>query len=108
MTAIKTERILDNPKIAIDHAGEGELLVLMHGIGGNRTNWTDQVAAFSKHYRTVAWDARGYGQSDDYEGPLDFNAFARDLLALLGEFNHADDGTIVVHSEYLEAVITKR
>lgn len=35
-------------------------------------------------------------------------ALKRDLLALAGEFNHADDGTIVVHSEYLEAVITKR
>jgi ubiquinone/menaquinone biosynthesis C-methylase UbiE len=35
-------------------------------------------------------------------------ALKRDLLALLDEFNHADDGTIVVHSEYLEAVITKR
>lgn len=35
-------------------------------------------------------------------------ALKRDLLALLGEFNHADDGTIVVHSEYLQAVITKR
>ena len=35
-------------------------------------------------------------------------ALKRDLMALLGEFNHADDGTIVVHSEYLEAVITKR
>ena len=35
-------------------------------------------------------------------------ALKRDLVALLGEFNHADDGTIVVHSEYLEAVITKR
>jgi len=35
-------------------------------------------------------------------------ALQSDLLALLGEFNHADDGTIVVHSEYLEAVITKR
>jgi len=33
-------------------------------------------------------------------------ALKRDLMALLGEFNHADDGTIVVHSEYLEAVIT--
>ena len=31
-----------------------------------------------------------------------------DLVTLLGEFNHANDGTIVVHSEYLEAVITKR
>ncbi|KYG22019.1 SAM-dependent methlyltransferase [Bradyrhizobium sp. AT1] len=35
-------------------------------------------------------------------------ALRRDLLALLCEFNHADDGTIVVHSEYLEVVITKR
>lgn len=35
-------------------------------------------------------------------------ALKRDLLALAGEFNHADDGTVVVHSEYLEAVITKR
>ena len=29
-------------------------------------------------------------------------------MTLLGEFNDADDGTVVVHSEYLEAVITKR
>ncbi|SFJ58590.1 class I SAM-dependent methyltransferase [Bradyrhizobium sp. cf659] len=35
-------------------------------------------------------------------------ALRRDLIALLGEFNRADDGTVVVHSEYLEAVITKR
>lgn len=35
-------------------------------------------------------------------------ALRRDLMTLLDEFNHADDGTVVVHSEYLEAVITKR
>jgi len=35
-------------------------------------------------------------------------ALRGDLMTLLGEFNHADDGTVVVHSEYLEAVITKR
>ncbi|MBR0851797.1 methyltransferase domain-containing protein [Bradyrhizobium diazoefficiens] len=35
-------------------------------------------------------------------------ALRRDLLTLLGEFDHSDDGTVVVHSEYLEAVISKR
>ncbi|MEY9234363.1 ubiquinone/menaquinone biosynthesis C-methylase UbiE [Bradyrhizobium japonicum] len=35
-------------------------------------------------------------------------ALRRDLMALLGEFNRADDGTVVVHSEYLETVISKR
>lgn len=86
MTTIKTERILDKPKIAIDHAGAGELLVMMHGIGGNRTNWTEQVKLFSREFHAVAWDARGYGRSDDYDGPLDFNAFSRDLLGLLDHF----------------------
>jgi hypothetical protein len=31
-----------------------------------------------------------------------------DLLALMAEFNIAEDGTLVVPSEYLEAVIAKR
>ena len=35
-------------------------------------------------------------------------ALARDLLALVGEFNRAGDGTVAVHSEYLEVVVTKR
>jgi ubiquinone/menaquinone biosynthesis C-methylase UbiE len=30
-----------------------------------------------------------------------------DILALIAEFNVAEDGTMVVHSEYLEAVITR-
>lgn len=52
-----------------------------------------------------------YGPTLKAFAALDENgqaALKRDLLALLEEFNHADDGTIVVHSEYLEAVITKR
>ena len=35
-------------------------------------------------------------------------ALQKDLMTLLGEFNRADDGTMVVHSEYLEVVVTKR
>jgi 3-oxoadipate enol-lactonase len=83
---ITHERILSNPAISIDRAGAGEFLILMHGIGGNRSNWTDQVHAFAPHFRTVAWDARGYGESDDYDGPLDFSDFARDLVRVLDHF----------------------
>jgi ubiquinone/menaquinone biosynthesis C-methylase UbiE len=35
------------------------------------------------------------------------NAFARDLLDLVAGFNRARDGTMVVESEYLEAVVTR-
>jgi len=86
MISIRTERILESPAIGIDHAGTGELLVFMHGIGGNRTNWTKQLNHFSSDYHAVAWDARGYGLSDDYDGPLDFSDFSRDLSRLLDHF----------------------
>jgi 3-oxoadipate enol-lactonase len=79
-------KVPGSPSIAYDHAGEGELLVFMHGIGGNRTNWTEQVELFGDRFHAVAWDARGYGDSDDYEGALDFSDFARDLIRLLDHF----------------------
>jgi hypothetical protein len=35
-------------------------------------------------------------------------ALERDLVDLVGRFNTSDDATMLVPSEYLEAVVTKR
>ncbi len=77
------------PKIAYDHAGDGDVALFLHGIGGNRTNWRDQLPFFATDYHAVAWDARGYGLSEDYEGALDFGDFARDIVRLLGHLDTA-------------------
>jgi len=74
------------PRIAYELAGHGPLVVFLHGIGGNRGNWRRQLAALADAYRACAWDARGYGDSDDYPGPLDFADFSTDLLRLLDHF----------------------
>ncbi|MSQ62623.1 MAG: alpha/beta fold hydrolase [Betaproteobacteria bacterium] len=37
----------------------------------------------SVRYRAAAWDARGYGDSEDYAGPLDFADLWRDLERVL-------------------------
>ncbi|MPZ56502.1 MAG: alpha/beta fold hydrolase [Rhizobiales bacterium] len=58
----------------------------MHGIGGNKRNWHDNLPAFASHWHSVAWDARGYGESDDYEGPLTFSDFSHDLIRVLDHF----------------------
>ena len=86
MAAWTTDYVPGPPRIAVDHCGEGGLVILMHGIGGNRTNWHDQLPVFAAHFHAVSWDARGYGASDDYEGPLDFGDFARDLAHVLDHF----------------------
>ncbi len=83
MTAFATSHVPGAPRIAYDHQGTGPVLVFLHGIGGNRTNWHDQLPEFAGQFHAVAWDARGYGGSDDYDGPLDFGDFSTDLLRLL-------------------------
>src|SRR5690242_7554487 len=82
----KTELVPPAPRIAVDHVGMGKLVICLHGIGGNRTNWHDQLPEFARHFHAVSWDARGYGLSDDYDGPLDFHDFARDLARALDHF----------------------
>ncbi len=74
------------PRIAVEHIGAGAVAIFLHGIGGNRTNWRDQLPAFGRDFHAIAWDARGYGDSDDYEGDLDFADFARDLHRVLDHF----------------------
>ena len=52
-----------------------------------------------------------YGPMHKAFGALDAErqkALAADLIALVREFNRADDGSMAVHSEYLEVLITKR
>lgn len=90
-----TDFVPGSPKIAYDHLGSGPLVVFLHGIGGNRTNWQDQLPAFADAgFHAVSWDARGYGLSDDYDGPLDFTDFSHDLARLLDHFQ-ADKAHLV-------------
>jgi 3-oxoadipate enol-lactonase len=69
--------------IAYDIEGGGPLVVFLHGIGGNRSNWEAQVAYFGARFCAVAWDARGYGASDDPPQTLKFSDYADDLVHLL-------------------------
>src|SRR3954470_15702838 len=49
-------------------AGDGPLLVLLHGFPDYHYTWRDQMPALSKHFRVVALDLRGYNHSDKPEG----------------------------------------
>jgi 3-oxoadipate enol-lactonase len=61
-------------------------VLFLHGIRGNRRNWAGQVEFFSQRFRAAAWDARGYGDSDDYEGALQFEYFTGDVLRVAQHF----------------------
>ncbi|WMS42494.1 alpha/beta fold hydrolase [Acuticoccus sp. MNP-M23] len=77
------------PRIAIEWQGSGPLVVFLHGIGGNRTNWRGNLPAVAEKFTALGWDARGYGESDDYDGPFRFADAVADLAAVLDRMDAA-------------------
>lgn len=45
--------------------------------------WRDQLRALAPDFTAAAWDCRGYGDSEDYDGALNFADFAADLAVVL-------------------------
>lgn len=86
MTQLQSARIGPEPFISVDHVGSGDLVLFLHGIGGNKRNWLVNVPAVAAHFHAVAWDGRGWGESDDYEGPLSFEDMAADLERVIDHF----------------------
>ncbi len=83
--SIRTEFVAGDPRIALDVTGPagGTPLLFLHGIGGNRRNWSDQLRALQPRWRAAAWDARGYGDSEDGPDDSRFGDFAADALRVL-------------------------
>jgi 3-oxoadipate enol-lactonase len=62
---------------------DGELLVLNNGVFMNTTSWAFQLPDLSRHYRVLAYDMRGQGQSEHPEGPYSLEQHGEDLAALM-------------------------
>ena len=73
--------------VAQRSAGQGEPLVLIHGVGMQSAAWAPQIAAFSDTHRVIAVDMPGHGGSDPlpHDSRLpDFVAWCGDVLETLG------------------------
>jgi len=67
-------------------AGSGDPLLMLHGgLGTALLHFRREIPVFAEHYRVIAPDMRGYGQSSPpREYPLDFySQDAADMAALL-------------------------
>ncbi|MDO4355494.1 MAG: alpha/beta hydrolase [Clostridia bacterium] len=65
--------------------GAGEPLILLHGNGEDSAYFVHQIEYFSPHYRVIAVDTRGHGQSPRGSAPFTIRQFAEDLLAFMDE-----------------------
>jgi 2-hydroxy-6-oxonona-2,4-dienedioate hydrolase len=51
-------------KIHYKEAGSGPVVILLHGLGGDMSNWAMTVGALATKYRVIVPDQVGFGQSD--------------------------------------------
>jgi pimeloyl-ACP methyl ester carboxylesterase len=85
--------------VAYREAGAGPALALLHGIGNQSGSWVGQLAALAARFRTIAWDAPGYGGSDRLPAETPAAAdYAGALAALLETL--AIDRAVIVGSSF--------
>ncbi|MFC3478089.1 alpha/beta fold hydrolase [Halobacterium litoreum] len=58
----------DGTEIAYEARGDGQPLVLVHGIAGSKASWRTVPGRLADDYRVVAMDRRGRGDSGDGDG----------------------------------------
>jgi len=67
----------------LEWSDDGVPFLLLHGFGNEAHVWDDLAPVLAPHYRVLALDMRGHGDSDaDPEGRYDHESMARDVEAV--------------------------
>jgi len=72
-----------------DTGGDGEVIVFSHGLLFDGTMFENQIAHFQNHYRCIAFDHRGQGQSGVTKDGYDIETLTADAAALIRHLNVA-------------------
>jgi pimeloyl-ACP methyl ester carboxylesterase len=81
------ELTIHEQRVTYRTAGEGPLVLLIHGMAGSATTWKQVMPRLSERFTVVAPDLLGHGRSDKPAGDYSLGSFAsllRDLLVALG------------------------
>ncbi len=54
----------DTVRLYYEEAGDGDVLIFVHEYAGDLRSWEPQIRFFSRRYRCVAFNARGFAPSD--------------------------------------------
>ena len=87
-----------NVSINYQCQGEGETIVLIHGLGANLAFWYLGISTLlAKQYRVISYDLRGHGRSSMPASGYTLPEMAQDLNALLDHLG-VDQAHVVGHS----------
>jgi pimeloyl-ACP methyl ester carboxylesterase len=76
--------------------GQGQPIVMLHGIFGSSDNWLTQSRLLSSQYRTFAVDLRNHGQSP-HDDAFDYPTMVEDVVSFL-EMHRIENPVLMGHS----------
>lgn len=88
---------VDGVRLRYFVGGEGPPLVLVHGLGGAASNWTELVRALAGRFRVLVPDLPGHGSSSPFAEATTLDPFAH-MLARLAEHEGMQRSPYVGHS----------
>ncbi|HNP13355.1 MAG TPA: alpha/beta fold hydrolase [Mycobacterium sp.] len=88
---------LHGDRLAYQDEGQGDAILLLHGMAGSSQTWRSVIRPLSRKYRVIAPDLLGHGSSAKPRSDYSLGAFAVLLRDLLDELGVAR-ATIVGHS----------
>jgi len=98
-TSISTVASADGTSIAIECAGAGPSLVIVHGGTGDRTRWRPLLPLLASKFRVCAMDRRAHGASGDTL-PYSLQKEVEDVVAVVA----AQPGSVFVLGHSFGAV----
>jgi pimeloyl-ACP methyl ester carboxylesterase len=75
---------VNGSRLYYEEEGQGETIVFVHGFGLDCRMWDQQFSCFSKQYRVLRYDLRGFGRSDT---PKELYSHTNDLVKILDFLN---------------------
>jgi 3-oxoadipate enol-lactonase len=83
-------------RMAVEIDGDGDAVLMIHGLGGSSNVWTPLLPTFAR-YRTVRPDLPGSARSARVEGPLSIERFVQAMLRVAGAAG-VERAHVVAHS----------
>lgn len=78
-------------------AGDGPLLLLLHGFPEFWGSWYKQIPELARHFKVVAVDLRGCGDSDKPRKGYDARTLAADILGIIDTFGDGQSARVAGH-----------
>lgn len=88
---------LDGDRIVYRVAGEGPVLLLVHGLAGSAMTWRHVMAPLAERFTVIAPDLLGQGESDRPRGEYSLDAHVDTLCDLMDALGH-ERATVVGQS----------